>query len=42
MTGLAEFGPVVLEKKIFNVVNVFFLLFRCYLPSEKGVVLSAI
>ena len=29
-------GPMVLEKKIFNFVNVF-LLFRNYLPLEKGV-----
>ena len=32
------FGPVVLEKKIFNFINVF-SLFRNYLPLEKGVVL---
>ena len=36
MPSLVEIGPVVQEKKIyFNFVNVF-LLFRIYLPLEKG------
>ena len=34
MPSLLEIGPVVLEKKIFNV----FLLFRNYLPFEKSLV----
>ena len=35
MLSLVEIGPVVLEKKIFNFVNVF-SLFHNYLPLEKG------
>ena len=35
MPSLVEIGPVVLEKKIFNFVNVF-SLFRNYLPFAKG------
>ena len=35
MPSLVEIGPVILEKKILNFVNVF-LLFRNYLPLEKG------
>ena len=38
MPSLVEIGPVVLEKKIFNFINVF-SLFRNYLPLEKGGVL---
>ena len=35
MPSLVEIGLVVLEKKIFNFLNVYFL-FRNYLPLEKG------
>ena len=39
MPSLVEIGSVVLEKKIIlNFVNLF-LLFRSYLPLEKGVAL---
>ena len=38
MPSLVEIGSVVLEKKIFNFVNVFSLI-RNYLPLEKGGVL---
>ena len=36
MSSLVEIGPIVLENKILNSVNVF-LLFQNYLPLEKGV-----
>ena len=36
--SLVKIGPVILEKKIFNVVNVF-LLFCYYFPTEKGLAL---
>ena len=36
--SLVEIGPVVLEKKIFNIFKII-LLFRHYLPLEKGVAL---
>ena len=35
MPSFIEIGPVVLEKKIFKLYNVF-SQFRNYLPSEKG------
>ena len=35
MPSLVEIDPVVLEKKIFNFINIF-SLFRNYLPMEKG------
>ena len=35
MPNLNKIGPVVLEKNIFNFINVF-LLFRNYLPLERG------
>ena len=35
MPSLVEIGPVVLEKKIFKLYNVF-SQFRNYLPLEKG------
>ena len=38
MQSLNEIGPMVLEKKSFNVVNAFSLC-RYYLPLEKGVAL---
>ena len=38
MPSLVEIGPVVLEKKFLNFVNVF-SLFRNYFPLEKGVAL---
>ena len=40
MAGLVEIGLVVLEKKVvfFNFINIF-LIFRNYLPLEKGGVL---
>ena len=38
MPNLVEIGPVVLEKKFQNLVDVF-SLFRNYYPLEKGVVL---
>ena len=37
--SLVEIGSVVLEKKIFDFVNVF-SLFRYYLPLKKGVVIN--
>ena len=39
MPNLVEIGPVVLEKKFQNLVDVF-SLFRNYYPLEKGVVLK--
>ena len=38
MPSLGEIGPVVLEKKIFNFINIF-SVFYYYLPLEKGVAL---
>ena len=38
MPSLGEIGPMVLEKKILNSINVF-LLFHNYLSLEKGVAL---
>ena len=38
MPSFDEIGPVVLQKKIFKLINIF-SLFRHYLPLEKGVVL---
>ena len=37
MPSLAEIGPVVLEKKIFKFRQCIVVLFRNYLPLEKGV-----
>ena len=36
MPGLVEIGPVVIERKILNFVNVFLLICN-YLPLENGV-----
>ena len=37
--SLVKIGPVVLKKRDFSSLSMFFLLFRNYLPLEKGGVL---
>ena len=36
MPSLVEIGSVVLEKKIFLILSMYFSLFRNYQPLEKG------